>query len=271
MDMRDEFTGKTVIITGAASGLGKATALGFGKAGAQVVVADLNEEQGQAVVKEIEGLGSKAVFTKLDVTCEDSVKNLIGTTLKTCGVIDILVNSAGKGGPHLGSPFTKTEKIDWDTSYEVNVRGTFFCCKAVYDLFIKQGHGKIINMSSIAGKTGDPRIPHYSASKAAVINLTQTLARELAPYNININAVCPGLIYTPIWQGLGWLIGKTYPEQYPGMNPREVFLANIDKLVPMKREQTPEDIANAVMFFASEAACNITGQTLNVCGGTEIH
>jgi NAD(P)-dependent dehydrogenase (short-subunit alcohol dehydrogenase family) len=195
---------------------------------------------------------------------------MIKTTLDTYGKLDILVNNAGKGGPHLGYPFTRTEKIDWDTSYEVNVRGTFYACKAVYNLFIKQGHGKIINMASISGKTGSSVIPHYSAAKAAVINLTQALAREMAPYNINVNAVCPGLIYTDIWAGLGTMIGENFPGLYPNMTSREVFLANIEKNVPMKREQTVDDIANAVMFLCSEAARNITAQALNVCGGAEI-
>ncbi|MDD4783767.1 MAG: SDR family NAD(P)-dependent oxidoreductase [Syntrophaceticus sp.] len=269
-DFRDDFEGKVVIVTGAASGLGEATALGFGNAGAKVVVADKKAEEGSKVSSKIKEMGTDSIFVETDVTCEDSIKNMIDKTLSSFGGLDILVNNAGTGGPHLGNPFTRTEAIDWDTSYKVNVRGTFYCCKAVYDMFIKQRHGKIINLASIAGKTGDPTIPHYSASKAAVINLTQNLARELAPYNINVNCVCPGLIYTPIWKGLGYMMGKTYPEQFPNMSPREVFLANIDKLVPMKREQTAEDIANAVLFLCSEAAKNITAQALNVCGGAEI-
>lgn len=269
-DFREDFAGKIVIVTGAASGLGRATALGFGNAGAKVVVADKKAEEGNKVSSEIKEKGTESIFVETDVTSEESVKNMIDTVLNTFGGLNILVNNAGTGGPHLGKPFTRTEAIDWDTSYKVNVRGTFYSCKAVYDMFIKQGHGKIVNVASIAGKTGDPVIPHYSASKAAVINMTQTLARELAPYNINVNCVCPGLIYTPIWKGLGYLLGKTYPEEYPNMNPREVFLANIDKLVPMKREQTEEDIANAVLFLCSEAAKNITAQTLNVCGGAEL-
>lgn len=269
-DFREDFEGKTVIVTGAASGLGKATALGFGNAGAKVVVADKKVEEGKEVCSELKGMGTESIFVETDVTSEDSVKNMIDTTLKTFDVLDILINNAGTGGPHLGQPFTRTEAVDWDTSYKVNVRGTFYCCKAVYDLFIKQGHGKIVNMASIAGKTGAAAIPHYSASKAAVINLTQTLARELAPYGINVNCVCPGLIYTSIWKGLGYLMGKNYPKVFADMSPREVFLATIDKMVPMKREQTEEDIANAAMFLCSDAAKNITAQALNVCGGAEI-
>jgi NAD(P)-dependent dehydrogenase (short-subunit alcohol dehydrogenase family) len=269
MDFRDEFAGKVAIVTGGASGIGKAIALGFGKAGAKVVIADKNVPEGEKTLTEMKEKGLEAIFVETDVTSEEAVKAMVDTALKTFGGIDILVNCAGKGGPHVGMPLTRVEKVDWDTSYTVNLLGTFYCCKAVYDIFVKQKHGKIVNISSIAGKTGSPFLPHYSAIKAGIINFTQALAKELAPYNINVNCICPGLIYTPLWESLGSLLASNLPNIYPNKSPREVFLTTVEHSVPLKREQTPEDIANLTLFLCSEAARNITGQAINVCGGAE--
>ncbi len=267
-NLKYNYQDQVVIVTGAASGLGESIALGFAKAGARVIVADIQEDKGLQVVAALKKEGAPdAKFIYTDVTDEESVSGLIKNTLDAFGKLDIMVNNAGKGGPNMGLPFTRTEKIDWDTSYEINLRGTFYCCKAVYNLFIKQGHGKIINMSSITGRDPNPMIPHYSAAKAGIISLTQALAKELAPYNINVNAVCPGRIYTPIWDSLGEKIAQAFPQKFSGMSSREVFLAAVNANIPMKREQTEEDIANAVMFLASEEAKNITGQALSVCGG----
>jgi NAD(P)-dependent dehydrogenase (short-subunit alcohol dehydrogenase family) len=270
MNITYDFKGKVVIVTGSASGLGEAMVHAFSKAGAKVVVSDLNEEKGNAVCKSIQDSGGEAIFVKVDVRNQESTDNLFKATLDAFGALDILVNNAGKGGPHLGDPLTRTEDIDWDTSFKTMVLGTFHCCKASYNYFKEKKQGKIVNIASIAGYTGDPTLPHYSAAKAGIINFTQTLGRELAPFNINVNAVNPGIIYTPIWQGLAWLLGNTFPELYPNMKPREIFLANIDKFIPMKREQTPEDIANMVMFLAADEAKNITAQVINVDGGCEL-
>jgi NAD(P)-dependent dehydrogenase (short-subunit alcohol dehydrogenase family) len=270
MNITYDFKGKVAIVTGSASGLGETTVRAFAKAGAKVVVADYNEEKGNAVCKSIQNSGAEAIFVKVDVTSQEPVDNLFKATLDAFGALDILVNNAGKGGPHLGNPLTRTDDFDWNTCYETMVRGTFHCCKASYNYFKEKKQGKIVNIASIAGYTGDPTLPHYSAAKAGIINFTQTLGRELAPFNINVNAVNPGIIYTPIWQGLAWLLGNTFPELYPNMKPREIFLANIDKFIPMKREQTPEDIANMVMFLAADEAKNITAQVINVDGGCEL-
>jgi NAD(P)-dependent dehydrogenase (short-subunit alcohol dehydrogenase family) len=270
MNITYDFKGKVAIVTGSASGLGEATVRGFAKAGAKVVVADLNEEKGNAVRKSIQDSGGEAIFVKVDISSQESADNLFKATLDAFGALDILVNNAGKGGPHLGDPMTRTEDIDWNTSYETILRGTFHCCKASYNYFKEKKQGKIVNIASIAGYSGDIAIPHYSAAKAGVINFTQTLARELAPFNINVNAVNPGIIYTPIWQRLGLLYGKTFPERYPNMTQREIFLVHINDKIPMKHEQTEEDIANMVMFLASDEAKNITAQAINVDGGAEL-
>jgi NAD(P)-dependent dehydrogenase (short-subunit alcohol dehydrogenase family) len=270
MNITYDFKGKVVIVTGSASGLGEAMVHAFSKAGAKVVVSDLNEEKGNAVCKSIQDSGGEAIFVKVDVRNQESTDNLFKATLDAFGALDILVNNAGKGGPHLGDPLTRTEDIDWDTSYETILRGTFHCCKSSYNYFKEKKQGKIVNIASIAGYTGSSGLPHYAAAKAGVINFTQTLGRELAPFNINVNAVNPGIIYTPIWQNLAVVFGKNFPEVYKNMTPREIFLAVITKVIPMKREQTEADIANMVMFLASDEAKNITSQAINVDGGVEL-
>lgn len=190
---------------------------------------------------------------------------MVQATLNTYTDLDVLVNNAGRTGFHQGNPIIQTDESDWDMSFKVNLRGTFFCTKAVYNLFKEQRRGKIVNIASQAGKYGDGSLPHYSASKAGIINLTQSTAKELAPYNVNVNAVCPGYIFTPMWEGL-----KDYAKSL-GMTTHDLFAAYCKKTVPMQRELYPEDIANAVLFFASEAARNITSQAINVDGGTREH
>jgi NAD(P)-dependent dehydrogenase (short-subunit alcohol dehydrogenase family) len=267
MDFQQDFKGKVVIITGAGGGLGREMALKFAEAGAKVTVADVDVKNALKVVEDIKALGSEAIFAETDVSREESCVAMVEATIKAFGGVDILVNNAGKGGPHVGYPLTRIEEEDWDISFKVNVRGTFFCVKSVYNIFMQQKHGKIVNLSSIAGKAGDPALPHYSSAKAAIINMSQAFAKEMGPNNINVNVVCPGLIYTPIWESLGSKLAESLPSAYPNMTARQVFEASVEKKIIMKREQTAEDIAYAVMFLASDAAKNITGQALNVDGG----
>ncbi|HZK84996.1 MAG TPA: SDR family NAD(P)-dependent oxidoreductase [Desulfosporosinus sp.] len=267
MDFQQDFKGKVVIVTGAGGGLGGEVARQFAKAGAKVTVADFDVQNGLKVVKALKAMGSEAIFVEVDVTKEESCIAMVDATVKAFGGVDILVNNAGKGGPHVGYPLTRIQSEDWDISFQVNVRGTFFCVKAVYNIFMKQKHGKIVSLSSIAGKAGDPALPHYSSAKAAIINMSQAYAKEMGPYNINVNVVCPGLIYTPIWESLGSKLAESLPTVYPNMTARQVFEDSVKKKIIMKREQTEEDVAYAVLFLASEAAKNITGQALNVDGG----
>ncbi|WP_194841451.1 SDR family NAD(P)-dependent oxidoreductase [Sporosarcina obsidiansis] len=274
MNIQYDFFDKVAIITGSASGLGKEMALKFAKAGAKVTVSDIDEKKGGEVVRLITDMGAEAIFVYTDMTDEKSVTSMVKSTVETFGHVDILVNNAGTSGKSMGSPLTNVQSSDWDMTYQVNVRGVFFGCNAVYNLFKNQGYGKIINIASIAGRMGQETLPHYSASKAAVINFTQALAKEVAPFNINVNAVCPGVIYTPIYANEE--IVQAYKERNPShvdlnISSRKLFMARVEQRVAMKREQTPEDIANAVLFLSSEEAKNITGQALNVCGGSEFN
>lgn len=265
-----DYRGKVAIVTGAAKGLGREIALSFGKAGAKVAITDIDECAGTQVAEEIKELGSDALFIKTDVTKEAEVKAMVDTTFKAFGGIDILVNNAGVNNKNLGVPMTDLTDDDWDFTYDVNVKGVFYGCKAVYSLFSEQKYGKIVNLSSLAGKVASPALMPYSAQKASVISMTESLCEELAPLNVNVNAVCPGYIYTPIWQSAAPMVKEKMsgvlglPKE---MTPKEVFEAIVRATTPMKRPQTEKDIANTVLFLCSEEARNINGQAINVSGG----
>jgi meso-butanediol dehydrogenase / (S,S)-butanediol dehydrogenase / diacetyl reductase len=150
---------------------------------------------------------------------------------------------------------------------DINLKGVFLCNRAIAPYFKKQKKGKIINISSVAGRKGNEIMPHYCASKAGMNILTQSVALQLAPYNVNVNTVCPGMIYTPLWETRGSkAVAATYPH-FKGMSPQEIFDAQIQAYIPLKRPQTGESIGKAVVFFASSDAQEITGQALNVDGG----
>lgn len=270
MNIKFDYSGKSVIVTGSAKGIGKEIARAYAKAGAKVVIADISESDGKAVVNEICSAGGKGVFIRTDVTDEKSVRNLVGSSLEIYGRIDIIVNNAGIVGRIKGDPLTAMDSEDWDISYKVNLRGIFYCCRAIYETFKKQGYGKILNTASVAGKTGAPEIAEYSAMKAGVINFTQTLSRELGPFNINVNCICPGFVYTPLYEKAAPIYKEKYPEMFKNAkNGKGVVDEFCNRLCAMKRAQTPADMANAALFLTSDEAENITGQALNICGGCE--
>ncbi|MBI2876991.1 MAG: SDR family oxidoreductase [Candidatus Tectomicrobia bacterium] len=262
--------GKVAVITGGGSGLGRGQVLCLAQEGAAVVVADLNFEAARKVAMEAREGGTRTLPLRVDVTREEDLQEMLDRTRQEFGTLDILVNNAGVGGNHIGIPFTDLQDADWDLCYEVNLKAVFKACKQVAPQMIRQGGGRIINISSIAGKTGNELLPHYCASKAGVISLTQALAKELARHNITVNAVCPGLIWTPLWNHLAQMIKAKVP-RYHDDEPRAIFDDWVKKLIPLGREQTAEDIGKVVAFLASDDAKNITGQAINVDGGAELH
>jgi len=243
------FEGRVALVTGAGRGIGKAIALAFGREGAHVIVNDIcPKDELKKVADEISAQGVQSMASQADVTERDQVQSMIDQIGKTFQRLDVLVNNAGI--IRRGTIETVTED-DWDEVIRVNLKGTFNCCKAVVAIMKRQKMGKIINVSSVAAKTGDiTSAPGYGPSKAAIDALTKTLARELAQFRINVNAVAPHAIETEM--SAQWSEEKR---------------KSIIEAIPLKRLGTPEDVAHAVLFLASDKASFITGEILDVNGG----
>ncbi len=261
--------GKVAVVTGGGSGIGRGIVLCMAKEGADVAIPDIQDGNAQAVVKEVLALGRKAVGFRCDVTKSGDVQAAVDRAKKELGKIDVLVNNAGMASAP-GMPFTNNSEEDWDKTYAVNLKSVFLMSKAVAPYFIERKAGRIINIASIAGPLAALTMPPYSVAKGGVITFTRVIAKELAPHGITVNAICPGVLWTAFWENLAKYIADTNPA-FKGMTPRQVFDKRVGDIIPMKREQTPEDIGWAAVFLASEEARNITGQALNVDGGSVMH
>jgi len=248
---------KVAIITGAGSGLGRASAIMFVKEGAKVVVADINDDSGKETVATIKSSGGEAIFIHTDVSKASDVENLIKTTEDKFGKIDILFNNAGI--PHGPTPIEDLPESLWDRVFSVNLKSIFLGAKYAAPVMKKAGKGVIINLASISGIRPRPRSAAYTTSKAAAIHLTKTLAAELASSNIRVNAINPVAIDTPLLDGL---IGD-------GVDVNEAKKALIGS-VPLGRLPTPEDIAYAALYLASDESSSVTGSSIDVDGGRGI-
>lgn len=257
MRLKDKVAG----VTGAAMGMGKCIAETLAAEGAVVAVTDLNEELAKKTAENIRANGGKAEAFKLDVANRSEIKTVIKKIFDTFGSIDIWVNNAGVSTM---KPFFELDDHDWDFLHEVNGSGVFFCSQAAASFMVKQGRGgKIINNASMAGKRGGnaPYLAHYVYTKFGVIGLTQAMAKELAPFKINVNAVCPGYVATPMQEReLVW------EAKLRGITPEAVKKSYIDD-TPLGRVEYPEDIAKVILFLASSDADFITGEAINVNGG----
>ncbi len=242
-----DFKGKTALITGSARGLGKAIAKKLAQKGAKIVISDVLFELAEETVNEFKSEGFEAIACKADVTNKEDVKALINSTVEKFGSLDILVNNAGITKDTL---ILRMKEDAWDAVINVNLKGAFLVTQAASKVMFKQRSGTIVNISSVVGRIGNIGQANYSASKAGLIGLTKSAAREFAPRNIRVNAIAPGFINSEMTAGL--------PEAV-----REEFM----KSTPLKRFGEPEDIANAVAFLASPEAAYITGQVLGVDGG----
>ena len=265
-----DVTGKVAIVTGGGRGIGRGIALALARNGADVVVAEIIDENGRKTAGEVEGLGRRSRAIVVDVTDQGSVDGLVREALAHFGHIDILVNNAGIIGAPGWEQRERTNEEDWDLVYEVNVKGVARVTDAVAPHMKERRYGKIVNIASVAARQGNPRNPPYNVSKAGVVSLTQAHALELAPYNINVNAICPGLIWTPMWERIASRPTMA-PDRAPGQSIREVFEGSVKNRVPMGREQTPDDIGNVATFLASDAARAVTGQAVNVDGGSRMN
>jgi len=258
-------TDRIALVTGGGAGIGRAICLALARAGADVAVADIRPEPAAAVTAEIRALGRRAAGVLLDVTREAQVDRVFADVIREFGRIDILVNNAGVV-PKLGMPFTRQDEGDWDKVFAVNLKPVFFTCKAIASHFRERRSGKIVNIASMAGPLSSPSMPSYSVVKQGVITFTKIVAKDLAPYGVNVNAVCPGLLWTDMWKEIAERLRPDNPA-YAALSPREIFERRVQEWTPLRREQTPEDIGDAVVFLASDEARNITGQALLVDGG----
>jgi len=238
---------KVALITGAAQGIGKAIALKLADSGADAVIVDMNLEKAQETAKEIEGRGRRAIALKANVANLQETEAMIDETVAKLGAIHILVNNAGITRDAL---ILRMKEEDWDAVISVNLKGVFNCTKAAVKHMVKQRYGRIINIASIVGEMGNAGQANYSASKAGVIALAKTVAREFASRNITCNAIAPGFIETAMTQALS-----------------EKVREELAKQIPMARLGTPEDVAEGVLFLVSDSSNYITGQVLNINGG----
>lgn len=250
MKMTQTFHNASVLVTGGASGIGRATALAFAAAGAKVVVADRQAAGIADTVSQIETAGGQAISVVADVTDANAVADLIKTAVHTFGKLDIAINNAGILGTPV--PLHDTDEDSFDRVLDVNLRGVFVCMKYEIRQMLKQGGGRIVNVASLAGLVGFSGFAPYAASKHAVLGLTKTAALEYAKSNIRINAVCPSIIATPMTTG----------EHIP-----PDLLAKYLNVHPMRRAGTPEEVANAILWLSSDGASFINGVALTVDGG----
>jgi NAD(P)-dependent dehydrogenase (short-subunit alcohol dehydrogenase family) len=260
---------KVAIVTGGGRGIGRGIALRFAKEGADSLIFTRTIRYAEEVIDEIKSLGRKALTFQGDATRKHDCEAMVKAAVHEFGRIDILVNNVGGGETH--SSFVDISEEDWDRIVDFNLKSQFLCAQPVVKQMIKQGKGgKIINISSYVAKTPLGPQPDYCAAKAGVIAFTQSLAKELAKYRINVNAICPGWIDTP---GLrGW--GKIHLEAYPkkAKNLDDLFQQLVKELnIPLGRMGTPKDIAGAAVFLASKDTDYMTGQAINMSGGLEMH
>jgi NAD(P)-dependent dehydrogenase (short-subunit alcohol dehydrogenase family) len=241
---------KVAVVTGAGSqiGFGKAIALTLAREGCNLVVVDKDIQGAEQTAKEIKDLGREVIAVKADITITKEVNDMVNIAFSKFGKIDILVNNAGAGTPP--KPFIETTEEEWDSNINLNLKGMLRCTKAVLNHMVLRKSGKIINLSSLGAKTGGDHATVYSAAKAGVMSFTKGLATEVAPYGINVNCIAPG-------------VGLT---NFVKDAPRDV-LDELIRKTPSRRTSTPQDIANAVTYLASDVSIDVVGQTLSVDGG----
>ncbi|HUP90650.1 MAG TPA: glucose 1-dehydrogenase [Solimonas sp.] len=256
---------KIAIVTGGARGIGAGICKCLVEAGARVAIVDLD---GAAAEETAAQLGHGAIGVAADAAQEADMQLVTGQIVQGFGGLDVFVNNAGGGKPGsgIGNPFTRVTQESWDEQLVTNLRTAFAGSKAAIPHLQRRGGGAILNIASIAGLMPVPTTPAYGAAKAGMISLTQSLALELGPSQIRVNAICPGLLWTRAWEALAGMI-KTSSPKLANLSPRDIFLDRVKKLTPMGREQTPEDIGQLAVFLASDAARMITGQAIAVDGG----
>jgi 2-hydroxycyclohexanecarboxyl-CoA dehydrogenase len=248
-----ELTGRVALVTGGGGGIGRAVCVAFGRAGAKIAVADIAKDNSEKVSAELRGGGADAISCQVDLTRKVDVDRMVADVLARFGQIDILVNCQGWDR---FEPFVKSDEETWDKLLAINFKSVLLTCRAILPHMISRGSGKIVNISSDAGRVGSTWEAVYSGTKGAVIAFSKTVAREVARYKINVNVVCPGLTETPLLDAV-----RSQSEQ------TAKIVEAVTKATPFRRTAKPEEIAGAVLFLCSPDADFITGQTLSVSGG----
>jgi NAD(P)-dependent dehydrogenase (short-subunit alcohol dehydrogenase family) len=246
-DLKD----KVALVTGAASGIGRAGAMAFAKAGAKVVASDIDEAGGAETVKMITDMGGEAMFVKCDVSDQADVKALFAALMEAYGRLDCAFNNAGIEG--IPSPCLECTEENWDKTIAINLTGVFYCCKEEVRIMLEQGGGAIVNTASVAGLVGFGGIPAYTASKHGVNGLTKVIALDYAKENIRANSVCPGVIDTPMI------------DRFTGGDAEAK--AGMEAMEPVGRLGKPEEVADAVVYLCSDEASFVTGINMPVDGG----
>jgi meso-butanediol dehydrogenase/(S,S)-butanediol dehydrogenase/diacetyl reductase len=271
-----KLAGKVALITGGARGIGRGIALGLAGEGADIAIAEVDRVTSAAqqygvtavsgyqaaleTVKDIQTLGRRAIAIEADVTQWAAVQRMVQEVVTQLGQLDILVCNAGV--VHIASVEGMPEE-EWDLTMAVNVKGVFLSCKAALPVLKQRPNACIINIASVAGKNGAPGMAHYCASKFAVVGFTNSLAKEVARFNIRANAICPGILRTQMWEYLADTLKQK------GESKEDAWLRYTRTLIPLARAQTPEDIGGLAVYLAT--AENVTGQAINVDGGMELH
>ncbi len=252
---------KTALVTGAGQGIGRAIALRLAREGYAVALADVNAATLAAVCAEVEAAGGASLALEADLSQVAAVQTVVARVVAAWGRLDVLVNNAAR---LVTRPFLEVTEADWDATLSLGLKSVFFAMQAAGRVMAAQGGGRIVNMASISGRSGRPDQTAYAAAKAGVISLTRSGALALAPHGITVNAVCPGVVDTPLTQAIhterARLHGLTYAESLDRMLAR----------IPLGRIETPDDVAGVVAFLCSPDAAYMTGQALNVCGGMEM-
>lgn len=251
--------GKVAVVTGGASGIGAATATLLAQEGARVAVWDLKSAASAA-----------DLVMDVDVASLSEVENAWRQTEEALGPIDILVHAAATGSGHYGFPYMRVPISSWDRVLKVNILGMTHIAYVAGPAMQKRGAGTIIFLSSVAGQTGSQTDPPYSASKAANINFAQCMAKDLAPYGVRVNSVCPGMVRTPLNESV-WQAWNDQQPQDERLSYDEWAMEKIRRVIPLGRWQKPEDIASMIVFLCSDRTSEVTGQSINVDGGCVMH
>lgn len=250
-----EMRGKVIVITGGASGMGAAMAKGFVERGAQVAIFDLDETKGAKVAND---LGTASAYYKVDVTSKKEIESAVLDVEEKFGALTSFVNSAGVSKM---SPFLESTEELWDLTMDINLKATFLCCQVAIEHMLQNGGGEILNMSSLSGKKASSWQTIYCASKFGVQGLTQSVAKEFADQNIRINSICPGIVYTEMWQSLKYEYARKR-----NIEPEEV-MDYFKRNIPMHRLVDLQDVINAAIFLLTDKSSYLTGQSINLTGG----